>query len=229
MKYKVVKEINICVGCINPCGEMCGDFKKQRMSEGLPDCEKGFIYVEDNEVKETKLKFNKELLLDKPVAIKVETAEQFKAILDWCRDEFDYYDIDKHYNSYNGSSHIGIKRDEWTWGALRRCKALSFEDALLKEPKVEEYKEITLDMSVRELMALDLDRVEFYAGSTGWEKSLDRDFIYVNLTNGTKYRYKIKPLKPMKITQQLMNDLLDCICNKEEIEKKYGRKVEIIE
>ena len=143
MKYKVVKEINMCEGCINDRREMCSDFKKQRMSEGLPSCSKGIIYVEDS--------------------------------------------------------------------------------------TVEEYKDITLDMSVKEIMALDLERVEFLS-SPKWIKTFDKHTTIIqNLLDGLKYRYKPKPLKPMKITQQLMNDLLDCICNKEEIEKKYGRKVEIIE
>ena len=53
MKYKVVKEINKCEGCINDRREMCSDFKKQRMSEGLPSCSKGIIYVEDTQNMDT--------------------------------------------------------------------------------------------------------------------------------------------------------------------------------
>ena len=58
MKYKAVKEINMCDGCINDQGGRCEYFIEQRTEEGLPDCAKGFIYVEE----EDEIDYRKELL-----------------------------------------------------------------------------------------------------------------------------------------------------------------------
>ena len=144
MKYKAVKEINMCDGCINFSEGKCGDFKKQRIAEGLPCCDDGIIYIGDSAAKE--------------------------------------------------------------------------------------YKDITLDWTIKEIMALDLDRVEILH-DIKWIKSIagTNEELAIDIINGDICRYKLKPLEPIRITQELMDDLLDCISNKEGLEKRYGRKLEIIE
>ena len=59
MKYKTVKEINGCYGCINCEKGMCKDFIEQRTEEDMPSCGEGFIYVED---KHEEIDYRKELL-----------------------------------------------------------------------------------------------------------------------------------------------------------------------
>ena len=96
---------------------------------------------------------------------------------------------------------------------------------------MEEYKDITVDMSVKEIMELDLDRVEVYDRGT-WVSArvLDHFELVESLTMERKYRYKLKPLEPAKITQEMARDLRARVDNGgfKSLEEKYGRKVEII-
>lgn len=101
-----------------------------------------------------------------------------------------------------------------------------------------EYKEITLDMSVKEIMELDLDRIEYWSGEEyGFVKVNEEALrIIAGLKKGLEYRYRLKPKESMKITLRLLEDIVAgsylSPYNGEKIkylEDKYGRKIELIE
>lgn len=55
----------------------------------------------------------------------------------------------------------------------------------------------------------------------------DRHQIIKFITEGqTKFRYRLKPLEPIRVTRKLMIDLSNCVGD---VEKHYGRTVEIID
>lgn len=179
------------------------------------------------------MKFNREVLLDKPVAIKITSEKQFKAVLDWCRVEFDYPDIDTHYNSYEGEeAYIGIKRDQWVWGVLGKRKEISFEDALLKEEQIE-YKDITTDWSLKDLLELDLSRVEICDSDGNWAPTVCtlNCNIIDNLGYNMKYRYYLCQLEDMVMTIKAYQKLTDRSMPKPSVGDELfweGRKVRII-
>ena len=91
-------------------------------------------------------------------------------------------------------------------------------------------------MSVKEILELDLDRLEVSTGKLWMKSELDNVFeVIEHLGAGITYRYSLKPLEPMKLTLRMLDDF-----NKgthlspyngdklKFLEKKYGRKIEII-
>jgi len=111
-----------------------------------------------------------------------------------------------------------------------------------RESMKQEYKEITLDMSIKEIMELDLERLEFFHNNK-WLKSLagTHKELVRYITNGDIYRYKGKQLEVAKIPKSLVKYLQDyasplylkvCKCNivwdNIKLVSIDGHKVEII-
>jgi hypothetical protein len=108
----------------------------------------------------------------------------------------------------------------------------------------QEYKDITLDMSVKEIMELDLDRVEYFVASVkGWQKTTNNHFEIIKTMEdaSAKYRYNLNPKESIRITKELVtylyeygrsDDLEECNCLPKWDNKKLisinGHKVEII-
>lgn len=89
-------------------------------------------------------KFNKELLLREDVCIRITSAKEFQTLLDWCKEAFDYWDIDRYYNSWKNRDveYIKLNNITWNWNVIPQTKkVVSYEDALLTEnntqPKLE--------------------------------------------------------------------------------------------
>ena len=109
---------------------------------------------------------------------------------------------------------------------------------LKTEEIMEEYKDITVDWTVKEIMELDLERVEYWCGvEFGFNRFAEKKEWFSNiisaLKRGYKYRYKLKPLEPIRITKKL-NDLMfeknltGAIYDNKVMIRFEGRKVEII-
>ena len=105
---------------------------------------------------------------------------------------------------------------------------------LITEEAVEEYKDITLDWTVKEIMELDLDRVEFFSVQNDrWEKTLCcHKQIIMLMEHNSKYRYRLIE-EPIRITKKL-NDLMfeknltGAVYNNKVMIRFEGSKVEII-
>jgi len=93
-------------------------------------------------------------------------------------------------------------------GDESKVHELFLEELERRESMEQEYKEITLDMSVKDIMGLDLNRVETLANKV-WVRTTARGHYELIrfIKGGDKYRYKLKSLEVVKITKKL-NDLM---------------------
>ena len=109
-----------------------------------------------------------------------------------------------------------------------------------KESNMNEWKDLDIDNLPDRFFTRDDIEIDHNDKDIEWlvvEGKNNRHLIVGNIVKGYKYRYRLKPLEPIRITAKIARDLLLMKTEydraikpiSEELEQMYGRKVEIID